>query len=319
MNIELFIENKGKVYQPSVQDGVQWTTERRGSPSRLRFSVIKDETINFTEGNPVMLKVDGQNVFFGFVFSKRRDKKQIIEVTAYCQMRYLKNKDTFVYSNKTASDVIKMIASNFRLNLGTIENTSFSIPSRVEDNTELFDVIYNALDLELTNRKNMFVFYDDFGKLTLKGIDKMRVGLLIDEETGENFDYTSSIDDATYNRIKLSRENDETGKRDIFIAQDGANINAWGVLQYFDTLKEGENGQEKANALLSLYNAKTRKLRISKAFGDIRVRAGTMPVINLNLGDISLRNHMMVERAVHTFNKDEYFMDLTLRGGEFVG
>ena len=323
MEFELLIQNGNNIFQPLVQDGVQWTTERIGSPSKLKFSVIKDDVIakngGFVEGNAVRLKINGQNAFYGFVFKKGRDKKQIIDVTAYCQMRYLKNKDTYVYTNKTASDVIRMIASDFRLNLGTIENTGFVIPSRVEDNAALFDIIYNALDLELTNRKNMYILYDDFGKLTLKALEKMKVGILIDEETGENFDYKSSIDDSTYNRIKLSRENDESGRRDIYIAQDGANINAWGVLQLFDTLQEGENGEAKADALLSLYNVKTRNLKITKAFGDVRVRAGTMPVVNLGLGDMNVKNYMLVEKAVHTLNKDEHWMDLTLRGGEFIG
>lgn len=319
MNIELLIQNGNVIYKPVVCEGIEWTTERKGSPSTLKFSVVNDGIIKFTEGNAVRFKVDGINVFYGFVFSQKRSKGQTIDVTAYDQMRYLMNKDTYVYSNKSASDVIKMIASDFRLNLGTIENTSFIIPSRVEDNTSLIDIIYNALDLELTNRKTMYVFYDDFGKLTLKALERMKIGLLIDGETGENFDYTSSIDDATYNKIKLFRENDETGKRDVYIAQDGANMNNWGILQYFETLQDGENGEAKANSLLSLYNAKTRKLKITKAIGDIRIRAGSMPVINLDLGDITLKNYLLVEKAVHTFNESEHGMDLTLRGGEFVG
>jgi hypothetical protein len=318
MSVELLIQNGSNVFQPEIQDGLRWTTERK-SPSILRFSVVNDKKANFTEGNPVRLRVGGQNVFYGFVFTKRRDKQDIIDVTAYDQTRYLKNKDTFVYSNKTASDVIRMIASEFRLNLGTIENTGFIIPSRVEDNQTMFDVIYNALDLTLTNRGEMYVLYDDFGRLSLKALERMKVPILIDEETGENFDYSSSIDNDTYNRIKLSRENEETGRRDVYIAQDGANMNAWGVLQLFDTLQEGENGKIKADALLSLYNNKTRKLQITRAMGDVRVRGGSMPVINLNLGDMSLRNHLLVEKAVHTFNESEHWMNLTMRGGEFVG
>ncbi len=86
-----------------------------------------------------------------------------------------------------------------------------------------------------------------------------------------------------------------------------------------DKVYRHENGIAKANALLSLYNSKTRNLKISKAFGDVRVRAGTMPVIQLSLGDISLQNYMLVEKATHTWNGDEHWMDLTLRGGEFVG
>lgn len=326
MNVELLIADPSgsKAYLPIVEEGIEWTTERRSTPGKLTFKVVKDSIINFQEGAAVRLKVDGKGVFFGFVFSKKRDKDQIITVTAYDQLRYLNNKDTYVYENKTAAQFIKMIAADFSLNVGVIEDTPFVIASRVEDNTSLFDMIENALDLELQNNGNMFILYDDFGKLTLKFLGNMYVGdkasgyLMIDEETGENFDYTSSIDSDTYNKVKLTYDNEETGKREVYIAQDGSHINEWGILQYFDTLSKGENGQAKADALLQLYNKKTRNLKISNALGDTRVRAGSMVVVNLDLGDMKLKNFMLVEKVTHKFNLDEHFMDLTLRGGEFV-
>ena len=316
--MELVIKSGEQLYVPTVADDVTWTTDRVGSPGKLTFTVIKDDVISFHEGNPVRMSADGKDLFYGFVFAKKRDKKQHIDVTAFDQLRYLKNKDTYIYANKTTSDVIKMIAADFKLNLGTIEQTSFKIASRVEDNSTLFDIIYNALDLELMNKKKLFVLYDDFGKLSLKSLDSMKIPLLIDEETGENFDYSSSIDEETYNKIKLSHENQDTGKRDIYIAQDGKHINDWGILQHYGTLQDGENGEAKVNALLDLYNVKTRKLKITKAFGDVRVRAGCMVVVKLALGDMNVQNYMLVEKCVHTFNESEHRMDLTLRGGEVI-
>ncbi|MCM1227322.1 MAG: hydrolase [Clostridium sp.] len=325
MNVELLISDPSgsKAYIPSVEEGIEWNTERRSVPGKLTFKIVKDSVIDFQEGAAVRLKVNNQPAFYGFIFTKKRNKDQIITVTAYDQLRYLKNKDTYVYENKTASQLVKMIASDFKLNLGTIEDTKFVIASRVEDNTSLFDMIENALDLTLQNNKKMFVLYDDFGKLTLKNIASMKVGksgkyLMIDSSSGENFDYTSSIDSDTYNKVKLTYDNEETGKREVYISQDSSNINQCGVLQYFDTLKSGENGKAKADALLKLYNSKTRNLKITNAIGDIRVRAGSMVVINLDLGDVKLKNFMLVEKAKHIFKHNEHFMDLTLRGGEFV-
>jgi hypothetical protein len=318
MDVELLIQNGSKVYIPVVEEGITWQTERKGSPGELKFNVLKDAAINFTEGNAVRMKVDGKNVFYGFIFSKKRDKEGIISVTAYDQLRYFKNKDTYVYTNKTAGEFIKMLASDFQMQTGTLEDTGYKIPSRVEENSTLFDMVQNALDMTLNNKKQMYVMFDDFGKIALKNISSMIVNLLIDEETGENFTYTSSIDTNTFNKVKLTYENEDTGKRDVYIAQDSNNINAWGVLQYFDTLQKGENGKAKADALLALYNKKTRNLSISKALGDTRVRAGCMVVVQLNLGDVKVKNLMLVEKCKHTFNESEHFMDLTLRGGEFV-
>lgn len=318
MEVELLIQNGSKVYIPVIEEGITWHTERKGSPGELKFNVVKDDVINFTEGNAVRLKVDGKNIFYGFVFTKKRSKDGIISVTAYDQLRYFKNKDTYVYTNKTAGEFIKMLASDFQMQTGSLEDTGFKIASRVEENEELFEMIQNALDLTLQNKKEMYVVYDDFGKITLKNISSMIVNLLIDEETGENFDYSSSIDSDTYNKIKLTYDNEDTGKRDVYIAQDSSNMNAWGVLQYFETLQKGENGKAKADALLQLYNKKTRTLSVSNAFGDTRVRAGCMVVVQLDLGDIKVKNLMLVEKCKHIFKESEHFMDLSLRGGDFI-
>lgn len=256
MEIELLIESNGKLFIPSVEGDITWQTERQGSAGTLKFNVLKDSIISFNEGAAVRLKVDGTGLFYGFVFKKKRTKEEVIEVTAYDQLRYLKNKDTYVYTNKTADEFIKMVAADFKLQTGTLESTGFKIASRVEENTSLFDMVGNALDLTMTNKKEMFVMFDDFGKIALKNIKNIVVPIIIDEETGENFDYTSSIDENTYNKVKLTYDNEKTGKREVFIAQDGSMINQWGVLQYFDTLQEGENGKAKADALLKLYNQK---------------------------------------------------------------
>lgn len=319
MAYELLIQNGNKVYQPVISGEITWKTERKSYPGELKFDIIMDETIkNITEGNAVRLRKDGNNIFFGFIFSKKTDKDKIISITAYDQLRYFKNKDTYVYENKTASELVKMLANDFQMQVGTIENTGFKIASRVEENTTLFDMIQNAIDITVQNKKELYVLYDDFGKIALKNIASMVLNCLIDEDTAENYDYKSSIDEETYNQIKLTRENEETGKRDVYMAKDSSKINEWGVLQYYDTLEDGENGQSKANALLELYNKKTRNLSIKNMIGDVKVRAGCMIPVKLDLGDVQLFKLMLVEKCTHTFGENEHFMDLTLKGGEFV-
>lgn len=162
------------------------------------------------------------------------------------------------------------------------------------------------------------MLYDDVGKLTLKNIGSMKLGLLIDEDTAGDFDYKSSITSQTYDKIKLSYENKDTGKREIFVAQDSSNINQWGVLQYYEKLDSTTNAKAMADALLSLYNTKTRTLKLQDVLGDIRVWAGTLLVVMLGLGDINVSNYLMVEQVKHTFNNEQHLMELKMRGGTFV-
>lgn len=315
--ILIYNHSDSMCYEPIVEGNIELKTERKGVPGQLDFNIVDDGNIKIEEGNSVSFIIGEANLFFGFIFTLKRNKDNIISITCYDQLRYLKNKDTYVYSNKTATELIKMIADDFELKCGDLEDTGYKIASRVEDNVTLMDMINNALDLTLQNKGEMYVMYDDFGKICLKNISSMVTPILIDKDTASDYDYSSSIDNDTYNRVKLTKENKDTGKRDIYITEHGENINKWGILQYTDTLEDGENGKAKADALLSLYNNKSKSLSINDALGDIRVRGGSMVVVNMDLGDMAINNNLMiVEKCTHKFSHNEHLMDLTLRGGE---
>ena len=317
METELIIQNGKTIYSPAVIEGIEWSTERSGSPGQLTFKVLEDKELEITEGNAVRFKYKENNVFYGFIFTRKIDSEGVISVTAYDQLRYLKNKDTYVYTNKTLTQVVKRIISDFSLKKGTLENTKYKIPSRVEDNQSLFDIIANAQDLTMMNRGKMYVLFDDFGKIALKNINKMKVNIIIDPDTGQKYDYTSSIDSDTYNKIKLYYDNGSAGKREVYIAKSSENINAWGVLQYYEKLEDGENGKVKADTLLNLYNARKKTLSINNAIGDQRVRAGSMVIVSMTIDHTKILQYMLVEKCKHTYKDNAHWMNLTLRGGEF--
>ena len=320
MTYELLIQHGKTLYYPPVVDGVTIEWERQGQPGKLSFSVVKTENLSFEEGDPCRFSVDGKPLFYGFVFEKSRSgsNPKNIKVVVYDQLYYLKNKDTYVYSNKTATEVVKMIAEDFGLRLGTLDNTGYKIESRTEENATLFDIIQNALDATTKAKTEMYVLYDQAGKLMLTNIGNMKLGLVINEDTAGDYDYKSSITQNTYNRIKLALEDSDAGKRLIYISQDSTNINKWGVLQYYEKLNDATNAKTMADALLKLYNTKTRSLSIKNALGDVRVRSGTMLVVMLGLGDINLSNYLLVEQVKHSFNNGQHLMELKLRGGNFV-
>lgn len=326
-DIVIYIQNhaQDKIFQPIVCEGVQLSLEIKGMPGKLTFDVVKDNIIDFSEGNPVIMKVNGQDLFLGYVFTKSRNKDGIISVTAYDQLRYLKNKDVLTYENETASDVLKTLADKFKLKTGVIEDTEYQIPKRHESNVTLFDMIQTALDLtyEEKGKKKKFVLYDDFGSLTLRNInsEELKVPILIDSETAEDYNYETSIDRETFNRVKLFHDNQGEGERKVYIAQDTETQANWGVLQYCESIndRESKSPEEKAKTLLEEYNRKKRRLRINKAFGDIRVRAGSSVTVQLYLGDIAVNTEMVVESVVHRFEDNYHTMDLELDGNMLEG
>lgn len=316
--LQLTILNGNALYYPVVQEGITWSTERKSSPGSLKFTVLWDEKLKIEEGNVVMLKDGDTGIFYGYIFSKSVPKTGLMSITAYDQLRYFKNKDNYVYSNKSTSELVQMIARDFQLTTGVITDTSYKM-TRCESESTLFDIFNNSNDETLRIKKELYVLYDDFGALTLRNVTELRLPILIDEDSAGDYELKSSIDENTYNRIKLTYDNETTGEREQYIAQDSNTIASWGVLQYLEAVDDVSTIPDKLKALLDLYNTKTTTLKVSDCFGDIRVRAGTCVLVHFKIEGKEYYTFMVVNSAKHTFNKDDHKMELDLIGGGISG
>ena len=313
--MKLTIQSGGRLFEPPVEEGVKIEWERTGSPGKLTFTTVKvkDQNMSFHEGDAVCFYYDNKPVFMGYVFTKKRNREHRIDVTCYDQIRYLKNKYTYVFENKTATQIIKALCADFNLHTGSMDNTSYVIPAIAEENTAALDIAMSVLEETLLNTGDMYVLYDNFGDLEVKNCANMVSNTLIMEDTAENFDYSSSIDNETYNSVILYYKEDDN-KISLYTASNKSKIEQWGTLRYFEETKNKTVAQNKADALLKLYCKKTRELKISGAFGDVTVRGGTLIPVKLNLGDIITNNYMLVEKVTHKFDHNHYTMDLTLEG-----
>jgi hypothetical protein len=173
---------------PIVEDGVKWETERKGSPGKLTFKLYsaKNQEVNFQEGDEVKLYfyIDGKGwvvLFYGFIFTKKRDKDGWIDVTAYDFLRYFKNKDTYVGVNKTAADVVKEIANNYKLRIGVIEKTPYVISKLCELDQSLFDIALDTIDETLMGSGKLYVLYADGNGICLRNAENMKTDLIINE------------------------------------------------------------------------------------------------------------------------------------------
>lgn len=315
--VKVVIQNGKSRFLLPVKEGMKVVWERKGTPGKLTFEAKYDKNFKIVEGNPVLIFVDGKKFFYGFIFSRDMSRDGFVQYTAYDQLRYLKNKETLIYKNKSADQIVKIIAERFHLQCGKLADTAYKM-SAIEDDSTLFDMIQNALDNTLMVKNEVYVLYDEAGKMSLKNISSMKVNdCLVDDETGEDYAYKTSIDNNVYNQIKLIYENTETAAYDYYITKDTNSINKWGVLQYLEKISNPDVGKLKSRAYLKLYNKKARNLTISGVIGNTKVRAGSLIPVLLTLADIKVANYMMVEKVTHTFNNRQHTMDLILSGGDF--
>ncbi|MCM3338114.1 hypothetical protein M3650_05555 [Paenibacillus sp. MER TA 81-3] len=319
--MEVHIDNRnGTLWDMSqLITDMSWSTSRSGKPASMSISYIKgalfqDSSFTINNGDIVRVWADGAAIFYGYVFSVETDESDKVKLTAFDQIRYLLTNDTYVLENVTATEVIQRIAKACQLEVGELADTKHKIPSLLQDNKKLLDIILRSLDMTLIATKNIFVLYDDFGKLTLRDAKSWTTDRIVGEGSQmTGISYKASIDDETYNRVKLFRDNEATGKREVYIMQDSKNIAKWGQLQLYKKIDENLNKaqmQERLEALMKLYNREKKTMKVN-AVGDVHIRAGMY--IPIFAPEQDMEQYMLVDECSQEWSGSGHKMSLTLK------
>lgn len=290
----------GAVYDiTTLVSSPRWKTVRKGSPSSFTFSAMPSG-VEWLHGGIIRVMNDKKGLFYGYIFRIKEGSDGVKDITAYDQLRYLKNKNTYVFENVTATQVVREICEDFGLKTGVLADTGYVIPSMVEDGQTLFDIVLKALDYTLINTNRMFCLWDDFGALRVSEVSDNKLDFMLgDSSLATNYSYESSIDGETYNQIKLLRDNSDTGKRDLYLFKDSGNIARWGLLQYQETVDENMNSaqiQQRGSQLLELHN-RPEKTFTADGISDLRVRAGMMIFVKIKA--LKINSFHLIEEAEH--------------------
>ena len=331
MKIEMLIHDKktGTIFDVTQLVGnIQISDKLTGQPGKITFDFSNDGSVSFDYGSTVSLSIDDDNKFYGYVFIKKKNgQTKKLNVTAYDQLRYLKNKDTYVASGKTSHEMFEWICSDFQLKTGRIDKTTYVLPDKLFDDKSLGDILQDGLDMTLAATKEWRIIRDTAGKLEYLNINNLRTDLVIgDASLLKDYDYEGSIDGDTFNQIKVINEytpkkpkgtpagsGSEPKVRESYVVRDPAHIADWGVLQFTEKItKEANPGQlqERAEVLLGQKNRVTRKITLP-CIGDWRVRSGNGIYVSIeDCGEVSLNQYMLVMGCTHTVNNEEHTMDI---------
>ena len=316
MKCELLIANKrsGKVWDVvNCTQTASWTTNRTGSPGTFKFTLNKCADIAFLEGDVVRFSVDGELQFYGWAFTKVKNRWDEIEVTCYDRLRYLKANASYAFYDYKVGDMITKIAADFQLDVGAVADTGYAIPSFIKEDETVLDMIGEAVQQTLLNTGNIYVFFDDGNGLALRRPEDMISPVVIGERSLlTEYEYKTDIDEQTYNSVKLARPNEETGRWEVVIAEDSANIGQWGLLQLYQTVDEDVNDAQmraQAQASLAYYNRRMRTVKVN-ALGVPGLRAGQMVLMKVpGLGDINLNQYVLLEQVTHTWENDVHTLE----------
>lgn len=298
----------------SITQEVTYTTNRCGSAGQLDFSYCYDKPVNMTEGAKVEFYVDGKEIFLGYVFTIEQDRWGVTTIKAYDQLRYLKANASYSFVGKKLGEIIEQIAADMQLQSGMLEDTGYVIPTLTKENTECFDIIDYGLMVTQNNTGKTFVFFDDFGKLSLRESKGMMSSTLIgDGSLLTEYKYKSDIDSDTYNQIKLVRPNKETGQGDTYVFKDGETIKKWGLLQKYEKIDENLNDaqiNQQGTIMIAYYNRVLKSISID-AMGVAGLRAGGMSMLKLrDIADLKNGYWLLLDKVKHKYTVSDHTMSI---------
>ena len=301
------------------------TTHIQDDPGKAKFTIVSPNSpVAFNEGAGVEIRLNGYGIFKGYVFEKSiTNEKYKMEVTAYDQLRYLKNKDAMAFSGLRSDQIFSQICDKYVLKYEVVDKSDYICTAKSNDNVTLYEMIQKSLDDILVNTGEWFIIIDDFGTLKHINVYSLQPQILIGDNSGlSEFKYVTSIDKDVYNQIALYRDDKESGARKVVIINDSSkgeqsNLLQWGVLQLYEKVDENVTDAQmrtKATSLLDLYNHPSRSLTLT-AIGHEKVRAGSILQVNIkNIANMAINNEVvLVTDCTHKINDSIHTMELTVQ------
>lgn len=313
MMIELFVI-KDTEWLELVAESVSLEGHRFQAPRSIEATIVikqGDQTYySVTEGDTVLFKWKGKELFRGTVFARTPDE-HTLAFSAYDMLQYLvKNQDVYVFSNQRADQMIRRIANDFQIPTASIANTGHTIKSLViKNDTSLYDIILKALKQTKSQTGRNYQLYSEKGKLGLRAWpDPSEVWVL---ETGVNitgYQYSTSIND-TATRVVLRRQKDN--KTYKASAKDSSGLNKYGVLQYTETVTDEINQaqlQQRADVRLAEKKGVKKELKNIQAVGIPEVQSG-LPVY-ISIPEAGIKKTYWVDTDRHEFKGTKHTMTI---------
>ncbi|MCY8510234.1 phage portal protein [Bacillus mojavensis] len=311
--IELFVI-KDTEWLELVAESVSLEGHRFQAPRSIEATIVikqGDHTYySVTEGDTVLFKWKGKELFRGTVFARTPDE-HTLAFSAYDMLQYLvKNQDVYVFSNQRADQMIRRIANDFQIPTASIANTGLTIKSLViKNDTTLYDIILKALKQTKSQTGRNYQLYSEKGKLGLRAWpDPAEVWVL---ETGVNitgYQYSTSIND-TATRVVLRRQKDN--KTYKASAKDSSGLNKYGVLQYTETVTDEINQaqlQQRADVRLAEKKGVKKELKNIQAVGIPEVQSG-LPVY-ISIPEAGIKKTYWVDTDRHEFKGTKHTMTI---------
>ncbi|KIL72552.1 C40 family peptidase [Bacillus badius] len=313
--IELFLVKPDYMMAIPVST-VTWSGQRYQAARKIEANILYSDTgLHFyqqvIEGDTLLFKWKGNELFRGTVFNRSRNKNGQLTLIAYDMLQYfLINKDIYNFSGKRLDEILVKMCKDSEVPHGSFVNTKEKVGKVIDQETPLYDIALRAMIDTHKVSKRKFHIYSRLGKIHLTELKKQDIQWVL--EVGNNiidYTYDTSIEE-TATRVKLaSGEGDKTVTA---IVTDSEGKKQFGVIQHFEKVSESLNKSaltKKGKEILNKKKGVKKKLDV-EALGIESATSGN--AIYAIIDDIRLKRTMYIDTDIHTFVGNKHTMNLHL-------
>ncbi|WP_146548376.1 XkdQ/YqbQ family protein [Rummeliibacillus suwonensis] len=300
---------------------ITWSGDTKMAYRSVEFTLANTENgktrkIKPSPGSLVRLKrtSDKKELFRGYVFRTDISTDGTQSFTAYDPNIYLsKSTGSHMFKNKTASQILKVLAIKYGIPTDSIADTKIVLPKLVFRDKSPSDIITIALTETRKRGGERFVVGNNKGKLTLSKVST--ANLKYKATTTTNIisgSYSESIEDR---KTKVAMTGGDEAKVSASVTSKSASsIKKYGIMQEYENkpdIKDKAKLQKLADALLKQLNVSTQDFSI-EVIGNTGFTAGRRLYVEEPMS--SRKGYFYIVADSHTFNADgTHTASLTLK------
>lgn len=314
--IELYLVKPDEMLEIPTES-VTWSGKRFNAARKIDARILyrgggSRQIVKVEEGDTVLFKWNEKELFRGVIFNRGRTKNGILSFTAYDNMQYLLlNKDTYVFTNARADQIVKRVLGDSEIPYSSIDNTKYTFKTLAFPNeTTLYDVVLKSFMDTEKHTKQRYLIFSREGKIRVEAYKRPESMWVLESGVNiEDFDYETSIDD-TATRVKLVAG--EEKKQIVATVTDNEGKKKFGVLQHYEKVT-GKINQAQLNdrAKKTLDSKKEVKETFSiSAIGIPNLTSGDM--VHVIEKETATDRSFFVDGDTHVFKGNAHSMSLDL-------
>lgn len=318
----------------AITEQIDLDLQLEGNAGSIDISCVQDSSLHLVEGDSIAVKIDGTDVFYGWVFKRTLSAYNSEKFKVYDIKRYLAYKDVDVTGNETIDQFFERICKMMNIKYRIVHKSDYEIPAKIHDGETYNNMLQYAIDQTFIGTGKRFCVRANGQILELVECSQSTVDVVIgDGCLLTDYEYSSDIEN-TYTAFKVQREvasQSQKGKkkkegteltetqkvvlRKTLVAQDAESVKKWGVLQWYEKKDSKWTDAQLAKhleLLQQVYTRETKKLKI-EGIGDTRCIPGNMiPLLitDLEKEKVAQGNYVLITSAKHVFTHNYHAMNL---------